>query len=185
VRDFLNELKSLQTFFGLRKILAVAPRRVTTCIALQAFSGIRTAELFRLTWQDIERRNGHIEIGSGKAKAGSRRLIPICENLEQWLREADREGERVWPVTASAYYSQQARAAEASGITWRANALRHSFISYRVAQIKNLAQVAHEAGNSVTIIHRCYRALVTADAAQDWFSILRPKRVENIVPFAA
>ena len=87
----------------LRKLLRAAPARVATCIAIQAFAGVRTAELFRLSWHDIERRRDHIEIVAGKAKTASRRLIPISDNLATWLREADRHGARVWPVTASEY----------------------------------------------------------------------------------
>jgi integrase len=64
----------------LRKVLGKASPRVAACIAIQAFAGVRTAELFRLTWQDIERRRDHIEIGAGKAKTASRRLIPISDN---------------------------------------------------------------------------------------------------------
>ena len=156
----------------LRKLLAAAPGRVATCIALQAFAGIRTSELFRLTWKDVERRHDHIEIAAGKAKTASRRLIPICDNLAEWLRQADQQGVRVWPLTASEYYSQQARAANAAGVDWKANALRHSFISYRLAQTKDVAEVALEAGNSPTMIFRHYRELATETEAADWFGIL-------------
>ena len=55
---------------------------------------------------------------------------------------------------------------------WKHNALRHSFITYRVAQIKNVAQVALEAGNSPEMIFEHYRELVTADAAKEWFSVM-------------
>jgi hypothetical protein len=54
------------------------------------------------------------------------------------------------------------------------NALRHSFISYRVAQIQDVPQVALEAGNSPAMIFGHYRELVTADDAKKWFSI-QPK----------
>ena len=133
----------------------------------------------------MERRNGHIEIAAGKAKTASRRLIPVCDNLEQWLRQADRQGERVWPVTASEYYSQQARAASAAGIDWKANALRHSFITYRLAQTKDVAEVALEAGNSPTMIFRHYRELATEAEAKEWFGILPAKEAANVVRFAA
>jgi integrase len=169
----------------LRKLLGASPGRVATCIALQAFAGIRTAELFRMTWKDVERRRDHIEIAAGKAKTASRRLISVCENLAQWLRQADRQGERVWPVTASEYYSQQARAASAAGVTWKANALRHSFITYRLAQIKDVAEVALEAGNSPTMIFRHYRELATEAEAKEWFCIVPAKGAANVVPFAA
>jgi integrase len=169
----------------LRKLLAAAPGRVATCIALQAFAGIRTSELFRLTWKDVERRRDHIEIAAGKAKTASRRLVPVCDNLAAWIRQADRQGERVWPVTASEYYAQQARAASAVGVAWKANGLRHSFITYRLAQIKDVAEVALEAGNSPTMIFRHYRELATETEAKEWFGILPAQAVENVVRFRA
>jgi hypothetical protein len=54
---------------------------------------------------------------------------------------------------------------------WKHNALRHSFISYRVAQTKNVNEVALEAGNSPDMIFQHYRELVTPKAAGEWFGI--------------
>jgi hypothetical protein len=55
--------------------------------------------------------------------------------------------------------------------SWKHNALRHSFISYRVAQTQNVAQVALEAGNSPQMIFQHYRELVRPKEAKRWFSI--------------
>jgi hypothetical protein len=46
-----------------------------------------------------------------------------------------------------------------------AGSLCHSYISYRIAEVKNAARVALEAGNSPAIIFRHYRKLVTEVAA--------------------
>lgn len=54
---------------------------------------------------------------------------------------------------------------------WKHNALRHSFISYRVADIQNVAQVALEAGNSPQMIFKHYRELVRPAAAKEWFAM--------------
>jgi integrase len=54
---------------------------------------------------------------------------------------------------------------------WKHNALRHSFISYRVAQIQNVAQVALEAGNSPGMIFKHYRELVREADGKKWFAI--------------
>jgi integrase len=54
---------------------------------------------------------------------------------------------------------------------WKHNALRHSFISYRVAETQNVAQVALEAGNSPQMIFQHYRELVRPKAAKEWFAI--------------
>ena len=62
---------------------------------------------------------------------------------------------------------------------WKHNALRHSFISYRVADIQNVAQVALEAGNSPHMIFKHYRELVRPMDAKTWFSLV-PEGVEKI-----
>jgi hypothetical protein len=62
--------------------------------------------------------------------------------------------------------------------------LRHSFISYRVADLKDLRRVALEAGNSPAMIFRHYRELVTAEAAATWFSV-EPETAAQIVPMDA
>jgi len=54
---------------------------------------------------------------------------------------------------------------------WKHNALRHSFISYRVAQTQDVAKVSLEAGNSPQMIFKHYRELVRPQAAKEWFSI--------------
>jgi len=62
-------------------------------------------------------------------------------------------------------------------VEWRRNALRHSFCSYRLAQIKNAAEVALEAGNSPKIIFQHYRELVAPQEAAKWFSIVPINKV--------
>jgi hypothetical protein len=52
---------------------------------------------------------------------------------------------------------------------WKHNGLRHSFISYRVAETQDVAKVALEAGNSPQMIFQHYRELVQPAAAKAWF----------------
>ena len=54
---------------------------------------------------------------------------------------------------------------------WKHNALRHSFISYRLAAVQNTAQVALEAGNSPQMIFQHYRELVRPVDAEKWFAV--------------
>jgi integrase len=170
----------------LRALLAAAPPHVATCLAIQAFAGVRTAELLRLTWHDLERRHGYIEVKANQAKTASRRLIPISENLADWLRVAPHDKtERLWPRSSNRYFIAQKLAASRTGTTWKANVLRHSFIIYRLAQTKDMAEVALEAGNSPAMIFRHYRELATEAEAKEWFGILPTKGAVNVVPFAA
>jgi hypothetical protein len=63
---------------------------------------------------------------------------------------------------------------------WKHNALRHSFISYRVATVKNIAEVSLEAGNSPQMIFQHYREVVDADEAKKWFAIV-PDEDEKVI----
>ena len=62
---------------------------------------------------------------------------------------------------------------------WKHNALRHSFISYRLADIQNVAQVSLEAGNSPQMIHQHYKELVRPKEAKEWFAVM-PAMVEAV-----
>jgi len=59
-----------------------------------------------------------------------------------------------------------------AALAWKHNALRRWFISYRVAETQNVAQVALEAGNSPQMIFKNYRELVRGADARTWFSIV-------------
>ena len=60
---------------------------------------------------------------------------------------------------------------------WKHNAMRHSFISYRVAATQNVAQTALEAGNSPRVVFSNYRELDRPADAEKWFGIT-PKTVQ-------
>ncbi|HIG27285.1 MAG TPA: hypothetical protein EYQ50_05620 [Verrucomicrobiales bacterium] len=56
--------------------------------------------------------------------------------------------------------------------------LRHRYISYRLAEVKNIYQVAEECGNSPDEIKRSYREIqlddgrvITGNLAKEWFGI--------------
>ena len=78
------------------------------------------------------------------------------------------------------FFKTRLQVARKAEVTWKQNVLRHSFISYRLAQLQNINQLALEAGNSPKMIHQHYRELATPEQARTWFSIV-PERAKNIV----
>jgi len=56
-------------------------------------------------------------------------------------------------------------------VPWKHNALRHSFISYRVAETGDVNRTALEAGNTAPMIFSHYRELVTPQEAKAWFAV--------------
>lgn len=164
----------------MKRILAETPDAMLPFIVLGAFSGIRTAELERLDWREVKLERGHIEIKAKNAKTASRRLVPIAPNLKLWLEKCRQVEGKVCDYANTSkqllFLSQKVDAAckaenPKSGFTWKRNGLRHSFISYRVAEISDPAKTAFEAGNSVKMVIKNYREVVTPEEAKEWFSI--------------
>jgi len=62
--------------------------------------------------------------------------------------------------------------AEAAGVEWSADVLRHTYASMRMGAGGNAAEVAGEMGNSPGILLTHYRELVTADDAAKFWAIL-------------
>jgi integrase len=171
--------------------LAVAHENLIPFLSIGGFAGLRSAEVERLDWSKIDLKKGYITVDAGIAKTNSRRLVPIVPNLKQWLEPRAKEEGAV--ITISNVPNAIQRLVDstrpinpndptkflAPQVPWKHNALRHSFCSYRLAEQKNAAQVALEAGNSPQMIFKHYRELVTEDEAKDWFSIT-PERVAEI-----
>jgi len=150
-------------------------------LALGAFAGLRTAELQRLDWSEIDLNRGYITVAASKAKTRQRRLIPISDNLKLWLTPSRKVS---GPVCLHANCQHAARV-KCEGFTWAKNKLRHSYISYRLAILHDTARVALEAGNSPEVIFGHYRELVTPEAAKAWFEIkpcMNEKKLRSFRP---
>ena len=59
-----------------------------------------------------------------------------------------------------------------SGVRLKHNALRHSFCTYRASTEKDLAKVALEAGNSVTMLQQHYVRVQLEEGGRAWFAIM-------------
>jgi integrase len=163
------------------RLLAAAAPEFLPALAIGAFAGLRTAELQRITWADVDLSpGGVITIGKAEAKTRSRRIVPVLPCLARWLAPYARKKGKVWGGTPETFNDAQQAAALASGVPWKANGLRHSFASYRLAAVQSAAQVSLEMGNSPSVVFKHYRELVRPDAAAAWFGTL-PQSPANIV----
>ncbi|MBU6399566.1 MAG: hypothetical protein KGS61_04560 [Verrucomicrobia bacterium] len=183
------------------EVLAAARPELVPVLAIGGFAGLRSAELGRLDWSEVNLAEGYIEIKARKAKTAARRLAPVTGNLGRWLGPYVRPSGQ---VVALANWTQQLggvvagvnarrRAVmEAAGkdpksareFVWRHNGLRHSFCSYRLAAVKSAAQVALEAGNSPQMVFAHYRQLVSEAEAGKWFAIV-PEEYTKVIRLAA
>lgn len=157
-----------------QRLLAAAPDAFRACVALGGLAGLRSAEIERLRWEDIDLRQRHIVVGAERAKTAARRVIPMGDALVAWLQICKPGTGPIWPGTQDGFFVQQRITAKRSGIQWKANALRHSYASYRFAECADAGRVAGELGNTAAIVHRHYRELVSSEAARQWFAVVPP-----------
>jgi integrase len=167
------------------RILNEAPDDIRATLALGAFAGLRTEEICRLEWSDVKLSERVIVVGAEKAKTRSRRVVPMTENLAAWIAPLVKASGHVDPSPNSkALTHRWNRIAAKCGIPWKHNALRHSFISYRLAVTSDPARVAFEAGNSPQMIHAHYKALVTQADGERWFKIAPQPSEAVVLPMA-
>jgi len=136
--------------------------------AVGAFAGLRTAEIQRLSWNEIDLPASFIEVKAEKSKTANRRLVTIQPNLQNWLALFRKSN---GPVTPTNFQSRAKQDRDSAGLSrrWPNNALRHSFASYHLAVFNDSAKLALEMGNSPRIIFAHYRELVRpSDATQYW-----------------
>lgn len=152
-------------------------------LAVAAFCGLRAAEIMRLDWSEIHLTGPErfVEIKAGNAKTASRRTVPITDNCAAWL---ERHAQPSGPVINLSRADKQLflYLAAKSGVPWKHNGLRHSFISFRLALIKDVGHVSLEAGNSPQMVFKHYRQLVRESEAREWFAIRPPNQAGNVVP---
>jgi integrase len=121
-----------------------------------------------LVWESINFERGYLIVPASIAKTNRKRKADLPENALQWLAPyRTRQG----AIFADDFRAPLARCCEAARVTYKRNALRHSFGSYRMELLRNAGAVALEMGNSAAIVMRHYFDIVERQAAQAYWSI--------------
>jgi len=147
-------------------------------VALMAFAGIRHEEIngekALLDWSNIDLEDKNIYVPKAAAKTGHARNVPISRNLAAWLKLYAKPRGPICPRlanTSNALWRAKRRAGLRAGKNQTRNVLRKSFISYRLALVKDIAAVAMEAGNSPQVIRQNYNRTPKEADARAWFAI--------------
>ena len=155
----------------MERLLAACPPDLAACLALAGFAGVRMEEILRMTWEDVYRRKGFVEIEAQKAKTARRRLVPISPNLADWLAVAGKTKGRLWPWSKAYLFEAIPNAAHAADIKVEAQCAA-SFV-HLLSSGPDPKQAPGGGGgrNSPRMIDSHYRELVTPEQAQNWFGI--------------
>lgn len=153
-------------------LLTSVPEETLPVFLIGLFCGLRTAELRRLRWEDVDLPGGHVEVRAENAKTATRRLVEIRPHLKAWLSPLARTQGFVWPGEQQWREAREKAAKGFKGGKWKRNCLRHSFASYHLVRWKDANALALEMGHTTTsLIFSNYRELVRPEAAKAFWSI--------------
>lgn len=183
----------VQTFTPeeMAEILAAASTRWLPAFVLGAFAGIRPEEVAPkrhykkpgLRWENILWAKKKIDVPAEVSKTGRRRFAPLLPATAAFLAGYRKLSGPIAPERGS-WHEEIERVSIATGIKWKPDGLRHSFASFRLALVPDLAALSLELGNSPHMIHTHYLDLQHAREARQWFG-LRPKKARNVVSLTA
>ena len=162
-------------------LLAESKHDVRAFLAIGLFAGLRVSEIKRLDWSDVDLAGGYVHVSAKKSKTRSRRIVPILDALRAWIAPVAKTS---GPIIQPNFRRRSTAVREAAGIKkWPDNGMRHSFVSYRLADTGNAAQTALESGHGQAILFSNYREIVKPKDAKRYFSI-RPVGKRKIIPIS-
>lgn len=140
-------------------------------LAFGFFAGLRVSEAVAVDLAKIDHKADEFRV---TGKTGPR-LAPLTASCKAWLAIYKRRQGKAWIPSMRTLVDEVQELYALAKIQQIDNGARHSFISYRCAESRDIAAVADECGNSVQTIKNHYRQLVTAAAAEKYFAI-RPEK---------
>ncbi len=140
-------------------------------IALGMFAGLRVSEAIIIDLDKLPRKAGEEFRVTGKTGA---RMATLTEAAAAWLAAQPRRKGKAWEKSPRMLVDAMQELFRIAAVDAIDNGARHSYISYRTAETRDVARVADECGNSVSTIKNHYRQLVTSEQAARFFAI-RPE----------
>ena len=168
------------------RLLSCSDDYVLPAIAIHFFAGLRRTEVERLDWSEVNLDERLIEVRSDKAKTAQRRLVPISDNLYEWLAPLSKHEGAV--INSEYFYRKgMTQARSKAGINdYPQNAGRHSYASYHLAKHKSAGELAMNLGHhNATTLYQHYNAhdLVTPKRAEAYWNII-PASLDNVTNMA-
>ena len=149
------------------------------------FAGLRHSEAMRLEISDVCLQEDVIKVRASRTKKKVRRVVPVNKVLKSWLKWLlpQRSGvphRHGYLIPVNGISKNMARLTAKTGVEWKHNGLRNTYLSSRAVLEKNLAAIAFDAGTSPATIRTNYLHLVPQKDARAWFKITPPRRANVI-----
>ena len=145
---------------------------------LGGFAGLRSIEVRRMRWEDIDAARGEIEVRREVSKQSTglpERIVDFTEPLTKraaFFQDDQKKGLILPPASLRIYQERQSlilRLHEAGKLPWSQfpeNALRHSFATYHLGRGQDAGKTAHQLGHSTTAMVKKVYAVPSRRA--DW-----------------
>jgi integrase len=160
------------------RLLETASPEILPYFAIGAFAGLRTSEIERLDWRDIDFEEKEIAVNGEGHK--SERHVDMLPNLREWLLPLRKHSGKITPKNFRKHFDS---ARKAAGIVpWPDNSLRHSYASHHLKRFGDDAHTRLQMGHwrDSTVLFAHYRRAVTRRNAERYWNI-RPAQSEKIV----
>lgn len=146
------------------------------CILLAAFAGIRTEELLKMNWDDIDAKSGEIHIRPGVMKDSGgydQRIVDFTKPITKRKKLFKNKSGKLVPITSRKFhYAREVLATAMGWGKWPDNCLRHSFATYHLAQSKNANATAFQMGHTTpSMVLKVYAVPAKRANADAWWAI--------------
>lgn len=182
--DSVPEIWSVDQAREILRLVMAELNESLTYLVTGCWMGLRPFEMQRVKPGMWDWTQGYLDVGAEVAmKTMQQRFVPIPANVRELLYErltqerafwGSRQGRRpakhIVRSDDQVFLSRLLR--EKGLITeWPQDVMRHSYISYRLAQGHGRGQVAEWAGNSESEIRKSYRRPLRKEYGDRWFEI--------------
>ena len=151
-------------------------------LALGFFAGVRTAEILRARWEDLDLDGAVLRIPKPKGFTRGRkpRLVELEPNAVAWLRRwrdwtAAHAGAAAGRIVRDEHDVRNWKALRlaAPGLSWTDNAARHTYATMHVGAFRDAAATALNLGHlrGTDLLDRHYRGLVPKALAETYWRI--------------
>jgi integrase len=146
-------------------------------IMFGAFGGLRSSEIYRMSWDDVRLSEGQFYIEGSKNESAERwiKLTPPLMDFCKQVLESDNPPSGLIMSGMSAQTRQRyvERAYKKAGYRIPKNGLRHSYGSHHLVHYQNADNTANEMGHiGPQMTFRAYRKAVLKSQAAKYFGII-------------
>jgi len=146
-------------------------------VILAGWLGLRPSECVRVEWSDVDWTQRLVHVRAEVArKVSSERWVPmtpaVLRALDAHMHAPRKQAGRLTRVCRLRAQVEVSRVARAAGLQWSIDVLRHSRITYRLQETRDIGQVAEESGNSPGEIRASYKRPIPPGVWEEWEAVM-------------